>query len=186
MRSPPTPSWRDSSAAATSPEGIPAKRLADGTFRKGHGAAIVRKRVGRRLTPARGTRPTRRDVMLLRLRVRLPDRPGSLGQVARPLGGTGADTVQMVVLERVDGRPLGGPGGVRYAAGPFGRAGLVPLAARGGESTEASLPTPAFRVTEIDRLAQLVRASALVLGVRLAQASAATAARTPVSWPVNV
>src|SRR5215470_9404883 len=37
--------------------------------------------------------------MLLRLRVRLPDRP-------RTLGVTGADIVQMVVLERVGGRAV--------------------------------------------------------------------------------
>jgi hypothetical protein len=223
--------------------------------------------------------------MLLRLRVRLPDRPGSLGQVARTLGVTGADIVQMVVLERVGGRAVddftviwpaaapadrilagldaipgvavegvwrsvGSPaiggadaelvghvaanpddgvatlvdavpgllsadwaaalvvpadwassgedpaaGGVayaswrapdpvrlpdvtplrprafdgageqRYASAPFGRAGAVLLVARGGE--EAGLRAPAFHVTEVDRLAQLVRASGLVLGDRL-------------------
>jgi hypothetical protein len=230
--------------------------------------------------------------MLLRLRVRLPDRPGSLGQVARTLGVTGADIVQMIVLERVGGRavddftviwpaaapvdrilaglgaipgvsvegvwrsvgatavggadaelvgqiaanpedgvatlvdavpgllsadwaavlrvpedwaqggtpdgqqpehpatvvgaswrapsplrapevaPLrprafGSPDGVRYAAAPFGRAGLVFLVARGG--AEQVPGVPAFHVTEVDRLAQLVRASVLVLGDRLDQ-----------------
>jgi hypothetical protein len=223
--------------------------------------------------------------MLLRLRVRLPDRPGSLGQVARTLGVTGADIVQMVVLERVGGRAVDdftviwpaaapadrilaglgaipgvavegvwrsvgspaiggadaelvgqvaanpedgvatlvdavpgllsadwaaallvpadwastgedpGSGGVayaswrapdpmrlpdvtplrprafdgageqRYATAPFGRAGAVLLVARGG--VEAGLRAPAFHVTEVDRLAQLVRASGLVLGDRL-------------------
>jgi hypothetical protein len=44
--------------------------------------------------------------MLLRVRVRLPDRPGSLGKVARILGATGADVVQMTVLERDGGRAL--------------------------------------------------------------------------------
>jgi hypothetical protein len=232
--------------------------------------------------------------MLLRLRVRLPDRPGSLGQVARTLGVTGADIVQMVVLERVGGRavddftviwpaaapadrilaglaaipgvavegvwrsvgapatggadaelvgqvaanpsdgvatlvdavpgllsadwaaaivvpadwagggeepaaggvayasfrapvairlpevtPLGprafdGAGEVRYATAPFGRAGAVLLVARGGVAgggdvapTGAGLCAPDFHVTEVDRLAQLVRASGLVLGDRL-------------------
>jgi hypothetical protein len=225
--------------------------------------------------------------MLLRLRVRLPDRPGSLGQVARTLGVTGADIVQMVVLERVGGRavddftviwpaaapadrilaglaaipgvavegvwrsvgspaiggadaelvgqvaanpadgvatlvdavpgllsadwaaalvvpadwasggdgPASAEGGVayaswrapdpvclpdvtplrprafdgageeRYATAPFGRAGAVLLVARSG--TEAGLTAPAFHATEVDRLAQLVRASGLVLGDRL-------------------
>lgn len=44
--------------------------------------------------------------MLLRIRVELPDRPGSLGQVARTLGVAGADIVQVVVLERAAGRAV--------------------------------------------------------------------------------
>lgn len=44
--------------------------------------------------------------MVLRIRVRLPDRPGSLGKVARTLGAAGADVVQMAVLERDNGRAL--------------------------------------------------------------------------------
>jgi hypothetical protein len=250
--------------------------------------------------------------MLLRLRVRLPDRPGSLGQVARTLGVTGADIVQMMVLERIGGRavddftviwpaaaptdrimaglaaipgvavegawrsvgapaiggsdaelvgqvaanpddgiatlvdaapgllcadwaaalvvpadwarggqevtagqrapavayaswrapdPLRAPDvtplrprgfegvdGMRHAAVPFGRAGLVLLVARGDESSGLA---PSFHVTEIDRLAQLVRAAALVLGDRLDRATAppgaeaVAVARQTVDWPVN-
>jgi len=240
--------------------------------------------------------------MLLRLRVKLPDRPGSLGQVARTLGVTGADIVQMVVLERIGGRAVDdftviwpaaapvdrilaglgaipgvsvegvwrsvgapavggadaelvgqvaanpsdgiatlvdavpgqvsadwaavlavpvdwartgedgdsaaalvyaswrapqpfhapdvtplrsrsfdGPDGTRYAAAPFGRAGLILLVARGG--AEAALPAPGFHVTEVDRLAQLVRASAVVLGPRLDQSGGV--AHRSVEWPVN-
>ncbi|GAA4588778.1 amino acid-binding protein [Planotetraspora phitsanulokensis] len=44
--------------------------------------------------------------MLLRLRIGLPDRPGSLGQVTRALGTVGADITQVVVLDRGDGRAL--------------------------------------------------------------------------------
>jgi hypothetical protein len=44
--------------------------------------------------------------MLLRLRVELPDRPGSLGQVARTLGVVGADIVSVIVLERAQGRAV--------------------------------------------------------------------------------
>jgi hypothetical protein len=250
--------------------------------------------------------------MLLRLRVRLPDRPGSLGQVARTLGVTGADIVQMIVLERVGGRAVDdfmviwpsaapvdrilaglgaipgvavegvwrsaggtpavggadaelvgqvavggdgglatlvdavpgllsadwaaalvvpadwasaadeggapasgpavayaswrapdplrvpdvtplrsrafdGPGEVRLAAAPFGRAGVVLLVARGGEG--CGLPAPAFHVTEVDRLSQLVRACGLVLGDRLDEAAAAPAGRPRQhragGWPVN-
>jgi hypothetical protein len=77
--------------------------------------------------------------------------------------------------------------GIRYAAAPFGRAGLVLVAARGGE--EGPAQAPGFHVTEIDRLAQLVRASALVLGTRLDQYGAApgpSPAHRSVPWPVNV
>lgn len=233
--------------------------------------------------------------MLLRVRVTLPDRPGSLGQVARTLGVSGADIVQVVVLERLGGRAvddftvvwpgasrverlldglaavpgvrvdglwsvtgapvaggpdaqllaqvasnhtdglatlvdavpvllaadwaaalavppdwadrsagapssmlvkaswqapeplevpdvaplraraLSGPDGARYAVAPFERAGLVALAARvpggGGAwrgrpagATAGDLPPAAFHATEVERLAQLVRATAAVLG----------------------
>lgn len=44
--------------------------------------------------------------MLLRLRVALPDRPGTLGHVARALGGVGADIVAVLVLERAAGRAV--------------------------------------------------------------------------------
>jgi hypothetical protein len=231
--------------------------------------------------------------MLLRVRVTLPDRPGSLGQVARTLGVCGADIVQVVVLERLGGRAvddftvvwpsgsamerllaglaavpgvrvdgvwrvsgapvaggpdaqllgqlagnpadglatlvdavpgllaadwsavlavpvdwperavpggstvvraswsatdplvvpevpplrpraLAGPDGARYAVAPFERAGLVLLAARveGGE-----LPPADFHRTEVDRLAQLVRAAAAVLGEHLEPAVGAPPAR---------
>src|SRR3954471_4747436 len=43
---------------------------------------------------------------LLRIRIRLPDRPGSLGTVARTLGVAGADIAQVVVLERSGGRAV--------------------------------------------------------------------------------
>jgi hypothetical protein len=229
--------------------------------------------------------------MLLRVRVTLPDRPGSLGQVARTLGVAGADIVQVVVLERaagravddftvlwpgaarvdrllagltavpgvkVDGvwraigapvngghdaellaqvaagpdsglhtlvdampgllaaewaaailvpadwplrtgggtraeaagddpavvytswqapdplvipevtplraRALDGPDGTRYAVAPFGRAGMVMLVAR---TTTDGLPSAAFHATEVDRVAQLVKAATVLLGNRL-------------------
>ncbi|MFC4533352.1 ACT domain-containing protein [Sphaerisporangium dianthi] len=44
--------------------------------------------------------------MLLRVRISLPDRPGSLGQVTRVLGVAGADITQILVLERGEGRAV--------------------------------------------------------------------------------
>ncbi|NUO57701.1 MAG: amino acid-binding protein [Hamadaea sp.] len=77
-------------------------------------------------------------------------------------------------------RALTGPDGTRYAVAPFGRAGLVLVVARGGAelppepepafTNVEALPTPtaaAFHATEVDRIAQLVRAAALVLGDQL-------------------
>ncbi|BAL92016.1 hypothetical protein AMIS_67960 [Actinoplanes missouriensis 431] len=61
-------------------------------------------------------------------------------------------------------RPFAEPGGARYAVAPFGRGGLVLLVAR---SDEGDLPAAAFHVTEVDRVAQLVRAAAVILGDRL-------------------
>lgn len=230
--------------------------------------------------------------MVLRVRVSMPDRPGALGQVARVLGISGADIVQVVVLQRLAGRavddftvvwppraqverlleglaavpgvrvdgiwsvagtpliashdaqllaqiatnpsdgvatlvdavpallaadwaaavavppdwaerdrsgapvvvrsslragdppvvpevsPLGvrslaGPGQERYAVAPFERAGLVLVAARvhGGH-----LPPAAFHPSEVDRLAQLVRAAAAVLAERLERMVSAASA----------
>ncbi|MFI6480431.1 ACT domain-containing protein [Nonomuraea sp. NPDC050663] len=44
--------------------------------------------------------------MLLRLRLALPDRPGSLGQVTHVLGQSGADITQLTVLDRGAGRAV--------------------------------------------------------------------------------
>lgn len=44
--------------------------------------------------------------MLVRLRVRVPDRPGSLGRVASTLGAIGADIAQVEVLESGSGRAI--------------------------------------------------------------------------------
>jgi hypothetical protein len=61
-------------------------------------------------------------------------------------------------------RPFAEPAGPRYAVAPFGRGGLVLVVAR---TDEADLPAAAFHVTEVDRIAQLVRAAAVILGDRL-------------------
>ncbi|MEV0353740.1 ACT domain-containing protein [Nonomuraea sp. NPDC050680] len=44
--------------------------------------------------------------MLLRVRVALPDRPGSLAQITRVLGTVGADITQFTVLDRGAGRAV--------------------------------------------------------------------------------
>ncbi|MFF5212746.1 amino acid-binding protein [Streptosporangium sp. NPDC000396] len=44
--------------------------------------------------------------MLLRLRIALPDEPGSLGRVTHALGIAGADITQVVVLDRGEGRAI--------------------------------------------------------------------------------
>jgi hypothetical protein len=68
-------------------------------------------------------------------------------------------------------RAMEGPGGTRFAAAPFGRAGLVLVVARvAGDE----LPAAAFHVTEVDRAAQLVRAAAIVLGDQLDRVSVPT------------
>ena len=61
-------------------------------------------------------------------------------------------------------RSMTGPDGTRYAVAPFGRAGLVLVVAR---ADDAELPAAEFHVTEVDRVAQLVRAAAVILGDRL-------------------
>jgi hypothetical protein len=61
-------------------------------------------------------------------------------------------------------RPLTGADGTRFAVAPFGRAGLVLVIAR---SDDDDLPAAAFHITEVDRIAQLVRAAAVILGDRL-------------------
>lgn len=61
-------------------------------------------------------------------------------------------------------RAMDTPEGIRYAVAPFGRAGLVLIVAR---SDGDGLPAAAFHGTEVDRIAQLVRAAAVILGDRL-------------------
>ncbi len=91
--------------------------------------------------------------MLLRLRVCLPDRPGSLGQVARTLGIVGADIVQVVVLERAGGRAIDDFTVVWPAAAPVDRvlAGLVavPGVRVDGVWRATELPDPSGREVAI-------------------------------------
>jgi hypothetical protein len=66
-------------------------------------------------------------------------------------------------------RPLTGADRTRYAVAPFGRGGLVLVVAR---ADDTELPAASFHITEVDRIAQLVRAAAVILGDRLEVAAA--------------
>jgi hypothetical protein len=81
-------------------------------------------------------------------------------------------------------RAMTGPDGTRYALAPFGRAGLVLVVAR---SADDELPVAAFHATEVDRVAQLVRAGAAILGDRLdaVQAPAPRAAERSAEEPAS-
>jgi hypothetical protein len=72
-------------------------------------------------------------------------------------------------------RPLVAADGTRYAVAPFGRAGLVLVIAR---SDDDDLQAAAFHITEVDRVAQIVRAAAVILGDRLDRVSV-----PPVAYP---
>ncbi len=75
-------------------------------------------------------------------------------------------------------RPLIGPDNTRYAVAPFGRAGLVLVVAR---QEDAELPSASFHITEVDRVAQLVRAAAVILGDRLDSAAEPVVSNRPLS-----
>jgi hypothetical protein len=76
--------------------------------------------------------------------------------------------LQLPEITPLRARPLTGSDNTRYAVAPFGRAGLVLVVAR---QDEDDLPAAAFHITEVDRVAQLVRAAAVILGDRLDTAS---------------
>jgi hypothetical protein len=74
------------------------------------------------------------------------------------------DRLRLPAVTPLRARPMDGTDGTRYALAPFGRAGLVLLVARvAGDDFRAT----AFHVTEVDRIAQLVRAAAVILRDRL-------------------
>lgn len=72
--------------------------------------------------------------------------------------------LQLPEITPLRARPITGPDGTRYAVAPFGRAGLVLVVAR---QDDEDLPAAGFHITEVDRVAQLVRAAAVILGDRL-------------------
>ncbi|XVV11296.1 amino acid-binding protein [Actinoplanes sp. CA-131856] len=76
--------------------------------------------------------------------------------------------LQLPEVTPLRARPLTGADNTKYAVAPFGRDGLVLVVAR---SDDDELPAAAFHVTEVDRVAQLVRAAAVILGDRLSTPS---------------
>jgi hypothetical protein len=72
--------------------------------------------------------------------------------------------LQLPEITPLRARPITAPDRTRYAVAPFGRAGLVLVVAR---QDDDELPAAAFHITEVDRVAQLVRAAAVILGDRL-------------------
>ncbi|MEU8813785.1 amino acid-binding protein [Actinoplanes sp. NPDC048796] len=78
--------------------------------------------------------------------------------------------LQLPEVTPLRARPLTGADNTKYAVAPFGRDGLVLVVAR---SADDELPAAAFHVTEVDRVAQLVRAAAVILGDRLSPPVAA-------------
>jgi hypothetical protein len=74
------------------------------------------------------------------------------------------DPLRLPEVTPLRARPLIGADSTRYAVAPFGRAGLVLVVAR---ADDEELPAAAFHITEVDRVAQLVRAAAVILGDRL-------------------
>jgi hypothetical protein len=72
--------------------------------------------------------------------------------------------LQLPEITPLRARPVSGPDGTRFAIAPFGRAGLVLVLAR---QDDDELPAASFHITEVDRVAQLIRAAAVILGDRL-------------------
>ena len=112
--------------------------------------------------------------MLLRLRIELPDQPGSLGRVTWTLGVLGADVAQIFVLERDSGRALDditlewrGQPRDRLLSALHSIPGVRPVGVWAARSTPEAMPEAgviAAMVTAPDRaLVTLMDAAPLVL-----------------------
>ncbi|MDG4808628.1 amino acid-binding protein [Micromonospora sp. WMMD1120] len=131
--------------------------------------------------------------MLLRVRVTLPDRPGTLGQVARTLGISGADIVQVVVLERLGGRAVDDFTVVWPGAGRVERllAGLAAIPGVRVDGVWRAIGAPTTTGQDAELLAQVAANPAdglatLVDAVPgLLAADWAVAAVVPVDWASN-
>lgn len=94
----------------------------------------------------------------------LPDAPSGAEPTVVYTSWRAPTPLRLPEVTPLRARPMNGPGDTRYAVAPFGRAGLVLVVAR---SDDEDMQTAAFHITEVDRLAQLVRAAAVILGERL-------------------
>ena len=123
--------------------------------------------------------------MLLRLRVELPDQPGSLGRVTWTLGVLGADVAQIYVLERNSGRALDditmewrGQPRDRLLSSLRSIPGVRPVGLWAARSTPEAMPEAgviASMVTNPSRaLATLMDAAPLVLAANWACVTDAT------------
>jgi hypothetical protein len=112
--------------------------------------------------------------MMLRLRIELPDQPGSLGRVTWTLGVLGADVAQIFVLERNGGRALDditlewrGQPRDRLLSAIRSIPGVRPVGAWAARATPEAMPEAgvmAAMVTDPSRaLATLMDAAPLVL-----------------------
>ncbi len=95
--------------------------------------------------------------MLVRIRLTVPDRPGSLGQVASAIGAAGADVVQVEVLSAQDGRAVDD---VHVSVHDGSHLGRLTLALQGtpGVTVEGVLrsPPPVTGHAELELAARLV------------------------------
>lgn len=131
--------------------------------------------------------------MLLRVRVTLPDRPGTLGQVARTLGVCGADIVQVVVLERLGGRAVDDFTVVWPGAARVGRllAGLAAIPGVRVDGVWRAIGAPTTGGQDAELLAQIAAnpvdgVATLVDAVPgLLAADWAVAAVVPLDWAVR-
>jgi hypothetical protein len=112
--------------------------------------------------------------MMLRLRIELPDQPGSLGRVTWTLGVLGADVAQIFVLERNGGRALDditlewrGQPRERLLSALRSIPGVQPVGVWAARATPEAMPEAgvmAAMVTDPNRaLATLMNAAPLVL-----------------------
>lgn len=99
--------------------------------------------------------------------------PGSGGPTVAYASWRAPSPASLPEVTPLRARALDGAAGTHHAVAPFGRAGLVLVLTR---TDDDGLPAAGFHATEVDRIAQLVKAAAVILGDRLDLVGAAPAA----------